>query len=75
MKVFVGIVLALTVYNIIRVSFSLGLDDSDLSTTKRSGMAVYTDYKTGVQYMSTQFGGLCVRVDENGKPLKAENNK
>lgn len=48
-------------------------DDSD--GKKRSGMVVFTDYKTGVQYLSSPMGGLTVRVDENGKPILIEKTK
>jgi hypothetical protein len=48
-------------------------DDSD--GKKRSGLVVFTDYKTGVQYLSTPMGGLTVRVDENGKPILIEKTK
>lgn len=57
------------ILNIARRAFGLGLDDSDLSSSKRSGLVIYTDYKTGVQYVATQKGGLTVRVDENNKPI------
>jgi hypothetical protein len=42
-------------------------DDTD--GKKKSGLVIYTDYKTGVQYVGNQLGGLTVRVDENGKPM------
>ena len=75
MKIFLTILVALIIWNIVRSLLGLGLDDSDYSKHKRSGMKIYTDYKTGVQYLSAPFGGLCVRVDENGKPIRVETKK
>ena len=49
--------------------FSIGFDDTDTDAWNRSGMRVYTDAKTGVQYLGTARGGLAVRVDKNGNPL------
>ena len=46
-------------------------DDTD--GKQRSGLIVYVDHKTGVQYVSNQMGGLTVRVDENGKPMRVPN--
>lgn len=44
-------------------------DDSD-SKTERSGLTIYTDNKTGCQYVKGGlFGGLSVRVDQSGKPI------
>jgi Family of unknown function (DUF6440) len=37
-----------------------------------SGIAVYTDHETGVQYVTTGFGGLTPRIDANGKPMIAK---
>lgn len=46
-------------------------DDSDKSFFKRSGMSVYTDYKTGLQYVKGGFfGGTTPRLDENGKQVR-----
>lgn len=46
----------------------LGPDDTD--GKNRSGLMLYVDNKTGVQYVGTALGGLTVRLDENGKPMK-----
>ncbi len=46
----------------------MGKDDSD-SGSKRSGMMVMTDYKTGVQYLMSPLGGLTPRLNEDGKPV------
>ena len=48
-------------------------DDTD--GKQRSGLIVYVDHKTGVQYVGNQMGGLTVRVDENGKPMRVPNVK
>lgn len=45
-----------------------GTDDTD-PPGGRSNMTVYTDAKTGVQYLGTQRGGLTVRVDQYGWPM------
>ena len=54
---------------IIKNIFSVGVDDTDADAWNRSGMRVYTDAKTGVQYLGTVRGGLTVRVDKDGRPL------
>ena len=45
--------------------FGVGLNDSDLNSRYRSGMQVYVDHKTGVQYLGVD-GALIVRVDKDG---------
>lgn len=37
-------------------------DSTDIDAYNRSGMAIHTDAKTGIQYLSTSGGGLTVRV-------------
>ena len=54
---------------IIKNIFSVGVDDTDADAWNRSGMRVYTDAKTGVQYLGTVRGGLTLRVDKEGRPL------
>ncbi|MCE9565767.1 MAG: DUF6440 family protein [Planctomycetes bacterium] len=46
-----------------------GRDDSDEQHGKRSGLTVYTDYKTGCQYLGTILGGVTPRLDRDGKPV------
>ena len=58
----------LLVLNLARWSLGLGVDDSDKSSWKRSNLHVYTDYKTGVQYVGSR-NGLSVRVDSDGVPI------
>ena len=40
-------------------------DDTD-PPGERSGLAVYTDHRTGVQYLSTGRGGLTPRLNADG---------
>ena len=46
--------------------------DSTDAVKKRSGLIVYTDAATGVQYLSTVAGGLTVRVGQDGRPFQKE---
>lgn len=46
-----------------------GRDDTDTPNGERSGLRLYTDHKTGVQYVGTLFGALHVRLDAEGKPV------
>lgn len=39
---------------------------------EKSGLLVRTDYGTGVQYLEAPYGGLTVRVDADGKPMRAK---
>ena len=59
-------VLFLVVFNLIfmclrNVSRS-GVDDTDKDGWHRSGLRLYTDNKTGVQYLSDGKGGLTPRI-------------
>ena len=51
-----------------------GRDDSD--PTKgwgaRSGLKIYTDHRTGCQYLSTASGGLTPRLDKHGQHICGE---
>ena len=44
-------------------------DDSDQFEGERSGMVIYTDYKTGCQYLSQLFGGPTPRLDHTGRQI------
>lgn len=71
MKVFLTtLLLLLLVYTIIFL-FVGGIerptDDSDKDADNRSNLIVHTDYKTGVQYLSTRGGGITPRLDKDGK--------
>lgn len=41
--------------------FNIGIDPTDLSGWKRSGLAYYKDHGTGVEYVGTRHGGLMIR--------------
>lgn len=49
-------------------SFKKDITDGE----KRSGLIIYTDYGTGVQYVANIMGGMSVRVDKDGSPMIAE---
>jgi hypothetical protein len=49
--------------------WSIGVDDTDKNAWVRSGFKLYTDYGTGVQYLSDGHGGLIMRQDAMGKPI------
>lgn len=47
------------------------LDDSDKSRFNRSGLTIYEDHRTGVQYVKGGFfGGITPRLDSDGKVLR-----
>lgn len=48
----------------------LAKDDTD-PPNGRSGLSLYTDNKTGLQYIGTMFGSLTPRLDSDGKQMKA----
>jgi len=48
-------------------------DDTDKDRWNRSGMSLFTDNKTGLQYIKGGlFGTMIPRLDENGDHMKAE---
>lgn len=50
----------------------IGRDDTDEGRgwfARRSNMTVYTDHKTGCQYLATPSGGLTPRLDGEGKQI------
>lgn len=51
---------------------SVSVDDSDVSSWKRSGFKIMTDARTGLQYLSDGKGGLVLRVDAVGKPITSK---
>ncbi|WP_319568247.1 DUF6440 family protein [Cohaesibacter marisflavi] len=55
------------------VSPSTKSDDSN--GAKKSGMTVYTDYKTGCQYLGTWSGGITPRLDADGKQVCIEEQR
>jgi len=48
----------------------VGLDDSDLNARHRSDMKIYTDYKTGLQYLGASKGGLTPRLNIDGTHMR-----
>lgn len=46
-------------------------DDTD-SDDRRSGLVLYTDNKTGLQYIGNPLGGITPRLDETGRHMKVE---
>lgn len=65
---FVFIVLFLILYH---VFFSPSQDNSDKSYWNRSGLTIYTDNLTGLQYVKGgMFGSITPRLDESGNQIK-----
>ena len=53
------------------VLMSQGCDKDDTDTQdKRSGLVLYTDHKTGLQYLGNPMGGITPRLDANGKHMR-----
>ena len=48
--------------------------DSTDPVRGRSGLTVYTDAATGVQYVGAPFVGLTLRVDGQGQPFTDQGN-
>jgi hypothetical protein len=63
------VIIAIAAISIFRHAFGLGIDDTDKNRWNRSGLRVYTDHKTGLQYLSDGKGGLILRQDRDGKPI------
>jgi hypothetical protein len=52
--------------------FTIGFDDTDDKVNKkRSGLTVYTDYKTGLQYLKSG-NAMFPRFDKNGNQLRKD---
>ena len=72
MKLFFLIVVVIAISS---MYFRWGYDDTDDPRSgelfgRRSGLTVYTDHRTGVQYVKAGlFGGIHPRVDKDGKPI------
>lgn len=70
--IFIGVVIVCTY---VSNYFRWGFDDTDdvrpgQTFGVRSGLTIYTDYKTGVQYVKCGlFGSSTPRLDRNGKPI------
>lgn len=50
-----------------------GRDDTDEVSKRgrRSGMILYTDYLTGLQYLGNPLGGITPRLDAEGNHMRA----
>jgi len=46
-------------------------DTTDDPKGARSGLRLYTDHHTGIQYVGTEGGGLTPRLSPNGVPMRA----
>jgi hypothetical protein len=60
--------------DLVRDTFGIGVDSTDQSSWDRSGLKIYTDAKTGQQYVGGKNLGLTPRIDENGEPMRASKN-
>lgn len=70
--IFFAVVLALVVFTWLSSPSAPGGRDSTDAVDHRSGLTIYRDAATGVQYVGTILGGLAVRVDKDGKPYTDE---
>jgi len=67
------IVIFVLIYFILRSFFFWGFDDTDDYVNKRrSGLILYTDHRTGLQYVGGIFGGVTPRVDINGEQMRIQ---
>lgn len=66
-----GWVFILIVLSYVISLLPIGLDDSDKSARKRSDMKIYTDYKTGLQYLGSSKGGLTPRLNVDGTQMRS----
>lgn len=67
---FVGTLIILSIaITLIRNVFRIDVDSTDKDTWNRSGLKIYVDSKTGIQYLSTSQGGLFPRVNVNNGVL------
>ena len=58
-----------TIVLLLMICSGLKRDDTD-SPDKRSGMRLYTDHKTGLQYLGGMFGGITPRLNEDGTHMR-----
>lgn len=66
-KYVIAVIIILIVTTYIDNTYNFRVDDTDKDGWNRSGLRVYVDYKTGVEYVGTSKGGLCPRVNSEGK--------
>jgi hypothetical protein len=69
---FFGVIIITSILN----HFNIGFDDSDdWVNHERSGLMIYTDHRSGCQYLQGGFFGdnITPRMDENGKQICQKN--
>jgi len=67
-KIWLGIFIILMAFNFLRST-----DDTDKSRWTRSGLVLYTDYATGIQYVKGGLlGGLSPRLNSEGKIMRSK---
>jgi len=75
-EIALGVALGLGIGHYLQLGLAGGFGifkrDATDTATERSGLHVVTDLGTGIQYVGGPLGGITVRVDENGKPMKAK---
>jgi hypothetical protein len=65
----IGIMLITSILNTVH-SWTAPYDTTDdLAAGERSGLRIFIDHGTGVQYVATPSGGLTPRLDATGKPV------
>lgn len=66
MKIVIVIIVLIVLVNLI-FGFLMPTDSTDKSRWKRSGLSVYKDYETGIEYVKGgMFGGTTPRLDKDG---------
>jgi hypothetical protein len=55
--------------NAVRNMTNSGLDDSDRSSSERSGVTIRTDYGSGLQYLESRQGSLTPRLGADGRQM------
>jgi hypothetical protein len=61
------LILIIWVVSEILLLLPIARDDTDPAGIKRSGMVLYTDAKTGCQYLSVPHGGITPRLGADGR--------
>lgn len=69
MNVTFGILFALIILAYIGSGYMPWTRDNTDSDKSSSGLVVFVDQKTGVNYVANIMGGMTVRVDETGAPI------
>ncbi|MEM1191737.1 MAG: DUF6440 family protein [Pseudomonadota bacterium] len=73
-KVIRWAVSVLVLLGILWISGTFEYDSTD-NGKERSGLKIFVDHKTGVQYLGTARGGLTPRVDRDGRILTVMNDE